>query len=142
MKYKFILFSCSSLLSISAPFSVVLPNSHNLLQISKVSGYGWKTLLSSLAVSNLECLIQHITDATVLVTSEDLASNYGKGLPFFQRLRKIMIALREVEDSATVTDFFLSEFAQFTNKFFCHWTKKLSKMYLWRKREVEMTTSL
>lgn len=83
IKYKFILFSCSSLLFVSSSFSFVLSNSHNLLQsgqISEGSRYGRKTLLFSLAGFNLKWLIQHITDGTVLVANEELASSYGKGI--------------------------------------------------------------
>lgn len=66
---------------------LVLSNSHNLLQsgqISEESSYRRKALLFSFALFNLEWLIQHIRDATVLVANEELASNYGKSLPCFR----------------------------------------------------------
>lgn len=76
---------------ISSAFYFVHPSSHNLFksgQISEESKYGRKTLLLSLTTFNLEWLIQHIVDATVLVANEELASNYGKYLPCFRDLKR------------------------------------------------------
>jgi len=53
-------------------------------QISEGGRYGRKTLLFSLASFNLGWLIQHMREPTVLVAKEELASNYGKGLPCFR----------------------------------------------------------
>lgn len=88
IKYKFMLFSSSSLLFISSLFSFVLSDSYKIFyqrgQISKGSRYGRRTLLFCLADFNLEWLIQHIADATVSFANEELASNYGRGLPYFK----------------------------------------------------------
>lgn len=72
---------------ISSALYFVLSNSHNLLrsgQISEERKYGRKSLLLSLTAFNLEWLIQHFIDATVLAANEELASNYGKDLPCFR----------------------------------------------------------
>lgn len=74
--YFLSIFFCS--VQLSQPFAKCFP------QISEESRYRRKTLLFSLAGFNLEWLIQHITDAAVLVTNEELARIYGKGLPCFR----------------------------------------------------------
>lgn len=73
---------------IASQFYFVLSNSHNLLksgQISEECRYRRKTFLLSLTGFNLEWLIQHIMDTTVLAANEELASNYGKGFPSFRK---------------------------------------------------------
>lgn len=70
----------------SSAFYFVISSSHSLQsgQMSEEGRYGRKTLLVSLSTFNLEWLIQHVMDATILVANEELASNYGKDLPCFR----------------------------------------------------------